>query len=121
LLIDSRVVVGGSTVNDVFFKLIANDFDDSLNAHLLAQFNEFPDEVVLDTGPVTDFEYENSWVVATLPDTLRTSLPDLEFQLWTVEQPWDSLDVTWENAVNSPGEVVPWTVPGGTPGRLVST
>ena len=32
LLLESRVVVGGSTVQDVFFKLVADDFDGSHRA-----------------------------------------------------------------------------------------
>lgn len=121
LLGSAEVVTGRTTVKDAFFKLIARDFDGSLNAHLVAQFNGFPEVVTVDAVDYGSFTYEGGRVLASLPDTLRVSASLLEFQLWTIVQPFDSLDVSWENAVDRPGETVPWTTPGGTRGELLST
>lgn len=115
------VIPGRTTVFDAFYKLLALDFDGALNSHLLAQFNGFPKAVTLDVVDDSTYTYEPSFVVATLPDTLRVTATQLAFQLWTVVQPFDSVDVSWENAVDRPGEVVPWTQPGGTGGTLLGT
>ncbi len=121
LLSSAEVVPGRTTVEDVFFKLIARDFDGSLNARLVAQFNGFPKAVTVEGVNDSTYTYEASRVVASLPDTLRVSAPSLEFQLWTVEQPFDSVNVTWENAVDTPGQTAPWTTPGGTRGQLLAS
>jgi hypothetical protein len=115
------VISGRTTISDAFYKLVARDFDGSLNAHLLAQFNGFPKTVTVDGAEQPTFSYEPSFVVATLPDTLRASPTQLFFELWTVTQPFDSVNVSWENAIERPGEVVPWTQPGGTRGQLLGT
>lgn len=113
------VIPGRTGISDAYYKLVANNFDGVLDAHLLAQFNGFPKAVALETMDDSTYTYEGGAVVATLPDTLRVSAQSLSFQLWTVGEPFDSVDVSWENAVDRPGEVVPWTMPGGTPGEYI--
>lgn len=121
LLGSMEVVPGRTTIKDAFFKLIAQDFDESLSAHLVAQFNGFPRAVEIGGVSDSSYTYESSRVVASLPDTLRVSQSVLEFQLWTITQPFDSLDVTWQNAIDRPGETVAWSTAGGTRGQLLAT
>lgn len=116
LVLRTDVFPGGTDINDVFFKLVARDFDGALSSNLLAQFDSFPSFVTTATRVDSAFVYEDSRVTATLPDTLRVTSDVLEFELWTVVQDWESTAVSWENAVERPAGSIPWIDPGGTRG-----
>jgi hypothetical protein len=121
LLLDADVYVGPTGVEDISGLLIANDFDGGLTSHALVTFSTFPDTIEVVGESDGDFTYLAGEVLGTIPDTLSASDPVLNLQLWTVSQPWDTAAVSWENAVNRPGEIVPWTTPGGTRGQLLGS
>lgn len=131
LLLDSDVFLTGDTVYDGYtplgsanYLLAANDFDGALDAHSLVRFGSLPDSVVYtgSNGAVTDrtFTFGTGRVIA-LMDTLA-SLPrsGVVLRLYALQQPWDSESVTWQNASESGGVVVPWQTPGGTLGDLIA-
>jgi hypothetical protein len=118
-LLDVGVFTGQTSRNDASYLLVANDFDDSLSAHVLAGFT-FPDTIDINGVLSDNFEYtDSSRVTITIPDTLAASNSSLSFELYTLAEPWDSVDVSWEYAVDRPGEQVPWSTPGGTTAELI--
>ncbi|MQA91492.1 MAG: hypothetical protein GEU90_14915 [Gemmatimonas sp.] len=121
LLLAANVYDGPTSVDDFPGLLIANNFDGALNSHGLVKLGSFPDTVDVNGESDGDFTYLESEIVAFIPDTLSASAPALTLELWTVTQPWDTAAVSWENAVDQPGETVPWTEAGGTRGELIAT
>lgn len=118
--LQSTTVITGSAISTQSTGLIvARDFDEVFNAHLLARFNSFPDTITVNGERDGAFLYLNSEVVATVPDSLELSAPRVDFYLWTVTQPWEEGEVSWENAAEGPGQNVPWLEPGGTRGEII--
>lgn len=119
ILKSALVLTSGTGEDDAPYLLVANQFDGVLNSRVLAQFAAFKDTIQLVEFVDSQFSYLNSQVVAVVPDSLQASSAVLDFQLWTVTQPWDSTAASWIHADADPGELVPWTTPGGTRGRLI--
>lgn len=120
VLRETAVFRGTTGRRDAAFFMVARDFDGALDAHVLATFTGFPDSVSVEGVNTADFSYVDSRVIATVPDTLAVTGSPIIFHLWTVTQPWDTVAVSWENAVDVPGETTPWTQPGGTRGDLIA-
>jgi len=112
---------GDTGVTDAWELVVAREFDGALSSNALAKLRGFPDSVEVRGDLTGDFRYEESTVVAQIPDTLSVFPAGVTLRLWTVTQPWDSAAVTWEDAVNRPEQRVAWQQPGGTPGQLVGT
>jgi hypothetical protein len=114
---------GYTGIGNASYLLVANAFDGGLNAHALARFGAFPDSVTYTgtSGLVTDktFTYASGRVTA-LVDTLAYADASLTLRLYALEQPWDSLTATWENASEAPAPTVKWQTPGGTLGNLLA-
>lgn len=103
------------------YGLVAEDFDGDLDAHTLARFRDLPASVTYNADGVsrTDSTYELvSAELRTVVDSTASEGPSgsATLQVWELLEPWDSSTVSWENAA----EGDPWTVPGGTPGELLS-
>ena len=107
------------------YLLVANQFEGALSAHGLVRFNGFPDSISYVQAGTARREavlsYGAGRVVARVDSTASRPRVNLGLQLYPVLQPWDSTAVSWENAVNRPGAIVPWTTPGGTVGPLAAT
>jgi hypothetical protein len=113
------VTIGGTTgVGDVRFLLVARDFDGGLDAHMLAEFTNFPDTIVVEGHLDDEFTYLGGRVRGTVVDTAQASAPNLTFYLWTITEPWDTT-ATWEHATDGPGGRISWTTPGGSRGDLL--
>jgi hypothetical protein len=112
---------GLTGIADATALVVARDFDGGLNSHALARLRGFPDTVIVRDVPSADFEYQESTVLAQVPNTQAVSPGSVSLQLWAVTQPWDSAAVNWEYAVDRPEQRVRWQTPGGTRGELVST
>src|SRR5690606_38138198 len=102
-----------------------NNFDGVLDAHPIARFEGIPDSVsyTSSTG-ATRAEisaYAGGRVLVHVDTLVSFPTAPTAFLLWELTQPWDSTTVTWENAVDRPGEQVPWTTPGGARGELLAT
>jgi hypothetical protein len=121
LLLGSNTYTGPTGVEDFVGLLVANEFDGGLTAHPLVTFGTFPDTIQVESESDGDFLYLGGEVLGVVSDTLSASDAELTLQLWSVAQPWDTTAVSWENAVDRPGETVPWVEPGGTRGDLLGT
>jgi hypothetical protein len=104
------------------YLLVANGFDGALHAHSLARFAGYPDSVRYMVGgaPRTeaDFAYTGGRVIAVV-DTLSSLRQPTRLEVHAITQFWDTLAVSWQNAVNRPGATVPWSTPGGTVGPAI--
>lgn len=105
------------------YLLVANDFDGALDAHTLVRFTNFPDSVTYLVTGAARTEAISSFGpgrVITRVDTLASApRTTTRFHLWALEQAWDSSTVTWEYAMDRPGNRVAWRTPGGTRGALL--
>lgn len=119
LLKSALVLTSATGEDDAPYLLVANEFDGVLNSRVLAQFAAFKDTIQIVENVDSQFTYLDSEVFALVPDSLQASRPLLDFQLWTVTQAWDSTAATWTYADADRGELVAWTSPGGTRGRLI--
>ena len=123
-VVDADVYTGYVEPRSASYLLVANRFDGALDAHALARFRGFPDSVsyVSGTAARTDrnFAYTGARVITRVDSLSSAPRVPVTLQLWSVSQPWDTATVTWERAVDRPGEVVPWQVPGGTRESLLA-
>jgi hypothetical protein len=107
------------------YLLVANSFEGALTAHGLVRLRGFPDSVIYTQSGATRtekaFTYGPGRVVARVDSTASRPRRQMALQLFPVLQEWDSTAVSWQNAVNRPGAIVPWRTPGGTVGPLAST
>ncbi len=115
---------GFSGVRDATFLLVANRFDGVLFANTLARFTSFPSNVTFSQGGAsrTDsvFTFVGGRVVARVDTLASAATGPVTFRLWTVAQEWDPGSVSWRFAVDTAGVQIPWSQPGGTPGRLLA-
>ncbi len=109
-------VRGPTGIEDVDRLLVAGQFDDVLDSHVIARFGEFPDSIDYEESDGT-FDWVEVNILSTVIDSLA-SQPELDFYLWLVDQPFDST-ANWLNATNGPDSIVPWSEPGGTRGQLL--
>jgi hypothetical protein len=107
------------------YLLVANRFEGALTSRGLVRFSGFPDSVnyVLNGATRTDrtFTYGRGRIVARVDSTASRPRAQLALQLFPVTQDWDTTAVSWTNAVNRPGAIVPWSTPGGTVGPVAAT
>ncbi|MBW3570808.1 MAG: hypothetical protein KY467_06865 [Gemmatimonadetes bacterium] len=113
---------GYSDASDASYLVVANQFEGELNAHALARFRGFPRTVtyVRNGATRTDstFTIAESRLVLGV-DTLAVAGAPFTLQVWEAAQRWDPATATWTLAVDSAGDRVPWTEPGGTRGALL--
>lgn len=124
LLLDTTFT-GFDRLEDVVFFIVANEFEGRLNAHTLARFDvprtigaaDSTGVVRTDTMPAII----GGRVVVQL-DTLRSEVETpVILNLFRVEEEWDPATATWDLRVDSAGESLPWTNPGGTGGMFVDS
>jgi hypothetical protein len=108
--------------SDASYVVVANQYGGELNAHALARFTGFPDTVTYIRNGTTKrdaaFTYQESRLVLGV-DTLATAGLPFTLQIWEAAQRWDPRTATWTLAIDSVGEQVAWTEPGGTRGALL--
>jgi hypothetical protein len=113
---------GYSDASDANFIAVANQYEGAFSAHVLTRFLGFPRSVtyVRNGGTRTDttFTFLESKLVLSV-DTLATAGRPFTLQVWEAAQKWDRETATWTMAVDSAGEQVAWTEPGGTRGVLL--
>lgn len=113
---------------DADFFVVAKGYEDSLDVNGLMRF----------TSPPRSITYQDSTgklVVDSIPvriggrliltvDTLRVrgaTENQIELSLYDVAEDWDAGSANWTMRVDSGGVRLPWSVPGGTPLRLIDT
>jgi hypothetical protein len=113
---------GYSDASDATFVAVANQYEGALSAHVLTRFLGIPRAVtyVRNGATRTDstFSFLESKLVLSV-DTLATAGRPFTLQVWEAAQKWDRETATWTNAIDSVGQRVAWTEPGGTRGILL--
>jgi hypothetical protein len=113
---------GYTGATDAPFVAVANQFEGQLNAHGLARFRGFPTTVTYLRNGTTKsdaaFTYLESRLVLSV-DSVAVAGRPLTLQVWEATQRWDQTTATWTLAVDSAGDHLPWTEPGGTRGALL--
>ena len=113
---------GYSSAADLPFIVVANQFDEGLDAHALARFSGFPQTVTYRRETIERrdslFTYASSRLVMRV-DTTATSDGPVTLQVWEAAQDWDRATATWTTAVDTGAVNTPWTQPGGTRGALL--
>jgi hypothetical protein len=103
------------------FLLVANGYDNVLNAHALARFAVDPVILVLNSSnqTVVDSTPKLQSGRLVLPIDSLASFADgpVLFHLYRAAETWDSTAVSWTTREKN----VLWTTPGGTRGALIDT
>lgn len=109
------------------YLVVAEDYGGSLDAHALARFAGFPEQVTFQNAAgedttVTEFAFGTGAVVVPVDVRSSAAPGPATLRLWALAQPWDSATVTWTLASDTAGgSPTPWTEPGGTRADLLST
>jgi hypothetical protein len=113
---------GYSDASDATFVAVANQYEGALSAHVLTRFLGIPRTVtyVRNGATRTDstFSFLESKLVMSV-DTLATAGRPFTLEVWEAAQKWDRETATWTLAIDSAGQRVAWTEPGGTRGALL--
>lgn len=113
---------GYTRASDASYAVVANQYGGELNAHALARFVGFPRTVTYLRNGVskTDaaFSFAESRLVLNV-DSLATAGRPFTLQVWEAAQRFDPRTATWTLAIDSVGEQVAFTEPGGTRGALL--
>jgi hypothetical protein len=129
------VLRGFGTTNTTSLLLVAENYRDTLDAHGLVQFGDFPETVTFvdTTGTHTDTitRFAGGRLVVRIDTTTLflgdepiDSLPDsteVVFQIHTVTESFDTRTATWRAREVTGTDSLFWTTPGGTPGTLIGT
>lgn len=125
LLLRQEVLEGFGDPQLAPFLLVGNQFDDVFDAHTLVRFTNIPDSVsyTVEGDPERDEigSYAGGRVLVHVDSLATTPRSAIQLQLWELAQPWDSVGVSWENAIDTAEEQVAWTTPGGSTARLIDT
>jgi hypothetical protein len=114
---------GYTSVRNAPYLVVANQFDEGLNAHALANFGVFPTTVAYRAGTLekrdSAFSYVDSRLVLRV-DTAASTAGPVTVQIWSAAQEWDPRSATWTTAIDSGAVEQAWTEPGGTRGALLA-
>lgn len=104
------------------YLILANDFEGALNARALAEFNNIPESIeVIDSAGTQQTDTMPEFTggeLVVIVDTLRSSSAPVTVEAFRATQSWDALSANWTMRVDTGGEQVPWSEPGGAPGAL---
>lgn len=124
-LVSDTAFGGFADAFDVTYFIVANEFDDALNAHMLTQF-EMPVAIAVrdaagavrqDSAP----SYFSGEILFRVDSIRSSSKGPLEFELLRLAEPWDAPTATWSLRIDTPGVTLPWSVPGGTTSARIDT
>lgn len=114
---------GYTRASDLPAVVVANQFDEGLNAHALARFGPFPVQVSYrrDGAERRDsaFSYAASTILMRVDTSASTPGP-VTVQVWRAAQEWERTSATWTTAVDTGAVDRAWTEPGGTRGALLA-
>jgi hypothetical protein len=114
---------GYTRASDLPAVVVANQFDEGLNAHALARFGPFPTQVSYRREGVERRDAAFSYTTSTLlmrVDTSASTPGPVTVRVWRAEQEWERTSATWTTAVDTGAVRRPWTTPGGTRGALLA-
>ncbi len=122
-LVNEAVYAGFGDPRLTPFLVLAHQFDGVFDAHPIVRFSTLPDTVTYSAEGVSRRAEIESFAGGRLlvPVDSLASQPrqSTRIDLFELAQPWDSATVSWEYAINTPEEQVPWTTPGGSRGRFL--
>ena len=113
-----------SAAADADYTLIAREYEGVLNSNVLLRYAIPRTISVIDTAGVlrTDsMPIYFSGAVRVAIDTVASTPPLADLDLYRTTEDWDRLTATWTLRVDSPGVEIPWTTPGGSPGALIGS
>ncbi|MGH7506879.1 MAG: hypothetical protein ACRELX_14575, partial [Longimicrobiales bacterium] len=124
-LVRDTSFAGYGTPWDVTYLIIAQDYQDRLDAHALARF-EIPTAIAApDSGGTVRTDSTptfSSGTVALFIDSVRTATAGpLQFELYRLAEEWDPQSATWALRVDTAETQHSWAEPGGTRGALIDT
>lgn len=123
LLLRQEVYEGFGNPRLTPFLVVANDFDDELDANSLVRFTEFPDSVTYGVAGSSRRDsiasYAGGRLLVEVDSLASHPVATTRLLVYELTQGWDSTSVSWDHAVDRPGEQVPWTTAGGSVGTLL--
>jgi hypothetical protein len=121
-LLSDTVFAGNQSPHWAGFLLVANRFENALDARGLVRFTSFPDSVTYAFGGTThttaEFTYGGG-EVRTVVNPLASTAGVTRLRLYELEQPFDTAGASWTVAGGRTDPVL-WRTPGGTTGRLLA-
>ena len=109
---------------DAAFAVVANSFENVLDANTLFRFSLPPRTIVVrTTGTTTAIDSAPRFVsgrVVVRFDTLTATPRPLTLRLFQTTEAWDP-SATWINRVDTSSVQLPWSTPGGTRGPQIDT
>lgn len=114
---DLQVFGGYGRTSSLSAEVVARDFEGVLNARPLVRFGAYPRSAqVRDTTGTSVTDVDLTFVggrVFAVIDTLELDAEEgAEFAVSDLVTEWDPATATWERAVDSIGEEIPWGEPG---------
>jgi hypothetical protein len=107
------------------FLLLANSYDNALNAHALAKFAVDPVILVLNSSNQTVVDstprVESGRLILPIDSVGSFSEGPVLLRLYRSAQTWDTAAVSWTVRERNGATDVLWTTPGGTRGVLIDT
>jgi hypothetical protein len=123
-LVSDSSFSGYNQAFDATFGLIANSFENVVDANTLLRFSLAPRTItVRTTGTTTVVDSAPRYPTARMVvkfDTLGSTARPVRFTLYRTAEPWD-VSATWTNRVDTLGAALPWATPGGTRGATIDT
>lgn len=121
LVLSDTVYRGFSSAHASGFLLVANAFENALQANAVARLAGFPDSVTYNAGgssvTTADFTYGGGRVITVVGPLASTNVTT-RLRLYALDQPFDTAGLSWTSAGGTPP--VPWRTPGGTRGALLA-
>jgi hypothetical protein len=124
-LISDTAFAGYGEPFDVPYFVVATDFEDALDAHMITRF-EMPVAIAVrdnagairsDSSPI----YFAGEILFRVDSVRSSSKGPLDFELLRIAEAWDAPSTTWSLRVDTAGVALPWTVPGGTTAARIDT
>jgi hypothetical protein len=116
---------GFGTTYELGEGLLATNFAGTLNARTLVRFGAYPATAsVRDSSGTqqtdTDLTYVGGTLVAFFDTVASTNTGPVSLTLGALQQVWHARSATWTSAVDTLGDIQPWTEPGAGPVNEVS-
>lgn len=113
-----------SAPSDADFTILASEFEGALDSRALVRYSiprtiqvrDAAGTIQVDSAPVFFAGH-----VRFIVDTLSSTPAPADVELYRTTEAWDRRTATWKLRVDSVGEQLRWSSPGGSPGRVIST
>jgi hypothetical protein len=113
----------GNVFNAGYF-VVAEDYDGTLDSHIIARFDVPLVITISDSAGVAHTDSVPHIIggrILLQLDTARSNASSFEVSAARVEQEFDAVSATWDLRVDSGGMKLPWSQPGATGGPVIGT